>query len=84
MQISITDGVDLILIPTQQFKTNRIVVSFMTELADVRSLSIRTLLSNLLEQVQAIFRLKARQRWNCQRCMGPGLARLSIVTEISI
>ena len=35
MQISITDGVDLILIPTQQFKTNRIVVSFMTELADV-------------------------------------------------
>lgn len=49
MQISITEGTDLILVPTQQFKTNRIVVSFMTDLTDVRSLSARTLLSNLLE-----------------------------------
>ncbi|SEM42878.1 Predicted Zn-dependent peptidase [Ligilactobacillus sp. WC1T17] len=49
MQKSITDGVELILIPTQQFKTNRIMISFMTELSDAKQLSVRTLLSNVLE-----------------------------------
>ena len=84
MQISITDGVDLILIPTQQFKTNRIVVSFMTELADVRSLSIRTLLSNLLETSSSDFPTQSKTAMELSKMYGAGLARLSIVTEISI
>ncbi len=72
MQISITDGVDLILIPTQQFKTNRIVVSFMTELADVRSLSVRTLLSNLLETSSSDFPTQSETAMELSRMYGAG------------
>lgn len=72
MQISITDGVDLILIPTQQFKTNRIVVSFMTELADVRSLSIRTLLSNLLETSSSDFPTQSKTALELSKMYGAG------------
>lgn len=49
MQRQIRSGVTLEIIPTQQFKTTRIMISFLRELTDRRELAMRTLLANLLE-----------------------------------
>ena len=49
MQKEINTGVMLNVIPTQQFKTTRVVISFLKELTDRKELVMRTLLANILE-----------------------------------
>lgn len=47
--VKIMDGVNLTLKPTKKYKTNRILVSFATNITDPREITARTLLADLLE-----------------------------------
>lgn len=49
MQEELTAGITLNVIPTKQFKTTRINISFLTELSERSELVMRTLLADLLE-----------------------------------
>ncbi|KRL83555.1 EF-P 5-aminopentanol modification-associated protein YfmF [Ligilactobacillus apodemi] len=49
MQQELVNGVELQVVSTQQFKTNCVVVSFVTELTSREETIMRTLLSNILE-----------------------------------
>lgn len=49
MQTKLTNGVKVSLMPTKQFKTTRMTISFMTKLASPTQLTKRTLLAYLLE-----------------------------------
>lgn len=49
------DGVNLTLKPTKKYKTNRILVSFTTNITDPSEITARTLLADLLESTSAHF-----------------------------
>lgn len=49
MRVNLTSGVDATLITTQQFKTTRIIISFLKQIESKKELAMRTLLANILE-----------------------------------
>lgn len=57
--MKISNGVDLTLKPTKKFKTNRILVSFTTNISTPQEITARTLLADLLESTS--------QKWPTQR-----------------